>query len=188
MIRELADWLPDRSFHLAADGAYATLAGAGLPRTHLTSRIRRDAAIYEKPPPPTGRRGHPRTRGDRLPTPADLATQTGRRHWQKVDVDERGTTVQRLVYVRDVLWYTVNKRDLLRLVIAATQPGSNPTTSSSPPTLTPPAPRPPPATPAAGPSKSVSATSNSTSAPKTRSPGNAVVPNAPPASAYGYTP
>ena len=35
MIRELADWLPERGFHLAADGAYATLAGAGLPRTHL---------------------------------------------------------------------------------------------------------------------------------------------------------
>ena len=34
MLRELAEWLPERSFHLAADGAYATLAGAGLPRTH----------------------------------------------------------------------------------------------------------------------------------------------------------
>ena len=137
-------------------------------------------------------RRHHDPRTGRLATrpvlPPGRATQTGRRHWQKVDVDERGTTVQRLVYVRDVLWYTVNKRDLLRLVIAATPPGSNPTTSSSPPTLTPPAPRPRPATPAAGPSRSVSATSNSTSAPKTRSPGNAKVPNAPPASACGYTP
>jgi hypothetical protein len=126
MIHELADWLPQRCFHLAADGAYATLAGAGLPRTHLTSRIRRDAALYEAAPPRTGRRGHPRTRGDRLPTPADLAAQTGRRHWQKVDVDERGRTLQRLVHVRDVLWYTVNKKDLLRLVIVRDPAGIQP--------------------------------------------------------------
>ena len=69
MIREIADWLPERYFHLDADGAYATLAGAGLPRTQLTSRMRRDAALYEAAPPRTGKRGRPRTKGDRLPTP-----------------------------------------------------------------------------------------------------------------------
>ena len=77
MIRELADWLPERRFHLAADGAYATLAGAGLPRTQLTSRIRRDAALYEKPPPHTGKRGRPRTRGDRLPPPSTWRPKPG---------------------------------------------------------------------------------------------------------------
>ena len=54
MIRELAEWLPDRQLHLCADGAYACLAGADLPRTHLTSRIRRDAALYRPPPARTG--------------------------------------------------------------------------------------------------------------------------------------
>jgi len=44
MLTELAGWFPDRCFHLVADGAYATLAGAGLPRTQITSRMRRDAA------------------------------------------------------------------------------------------------------------------------------------------------
>jgi hypothetical protein len=126
MIRELADWLPDRCLHLCADGAYATLAGQDLPRTHLTSRIRRDAALYEKAPPRTGRRGRPRTKGQRLPTPAQLAAQTARRHWHTVDVDVRGKTVQRLVHVRDVLWYTVNKRDLLRLVIVRDPAGVEP--------------------------------------------------------------
>lgn len=126
MIRELAEWLPERCFHLAADGAYSTLAGAGLPRTHLTSRIRRDAAIYEKAPPRTGKRGRPRTRGARLPTPVDLAAQAGRRRWRTVTVDERGTSVQRLVHVRDVLWYTVNQRDLLRLVIVRDPSGVEP--------------------------------------------------------------
>jgi hypothetical protein len=126
MLRELADWLPERAFHLTADGAYATLTGAGLPRTHITSRIRRDAAIFEKAPPHTGKRGRPRTKGARLPTPEDLATSTARRHWQAVTVDERGTTVERLVHVRDILWYSVNKHDLLRLVIVRDPTGVQP--------------------------------------------------------------
>ena len=117
MIAELAEWLPERSFHLAADGAYATLAGAGLPRTQVTTRMPRDAALYEKAPPRTGERGRPRSGGARLPTPAELASAASKTDWQTVGVDVRGRTVQRLVLVRDVLWYAVNKRDQLRLVI-----------------------------------------------------------------------
>ena len=69
MMREIAGWLPDRELHLCADGAYATLVGADLPRTQVTSRMRRDAALFQGAPPPTGKRGRPRTKGDRLPTP-----------------------------------------------------------------------------------------------------------------------
>jgi hypothetical protein len=126
MISELADWLPGRCFHLCADGAYASLAGAGLPRTHFTSRMRRDAALYEAAPPPTGRRGRPRTKGGRLPTPPELAAQARRRDWQRVSIDVRGQSVERLVYVRDVLWYRVNKRDLVRLVVVRDPAGIEP--------------------------------------------------------------
>ena len=70
----------------------------------------------------------------------------------------------------------------------ATIAHQNPTTSSSPPTAPPPAPRSPPATPAAGRSRSASATSSRTSAPRTRRPGNAKAPNAPPACPCGCTP
>ncbi|MGH8996391.1 MAG: IS701 family transposase [Acidimicrobiales bacterium] len=126
MIREIAAWLPERTFHLCADGAYATLAGAQLPRCHLTSRMRRDAAIYEPAPPHTGRRGRPRTKGARLPTPQALAAKAPKRNWQRVDIDQRGQTVQRLVSVQDVLWYKINKTSLVRLVIVrdpdSTQP------------------------------------------------------------------
>src|SRR5665811_2269048 len=38
MLTEIAGRLPDRCLHLCADGAYATLAGAGLVRTRVTSR------------------------------------------------------------------------------------------------------------------------------------------------------
>ena len=126
MIRELAGWLPDRTLHLCADGAYASLAGAALPNTELTSRMRRDAALYQPAPPRTGKRGRPRTKGDRLPTPPELAAQASKQHWQIVTVDLRGTAVQRLVYTRDVLWYTVNKTDLVRLVVVRDPAGVQP--------------------------------------------------------------
>lgn len=126
MITEIADWLPDRCLHLVADGAYATLAGTDLVRTKITSRMRRDAALYEPPPPRTGRRGRPRTRGDRLPTPAQLSDTLPDHAWTNVEIDVRGTTVARLLHTRDVLWYTVNKTDLVRLVIVRDPDGVEP--------------------------------------------------------------
>lgn len=126
MIREIAGWLPDRCFHLVADGAYATLAGAGLPRTQLTSRMRRDAALYQPAPPRTGRRGRPHTKGERLPTPTALSATLPKRAWTTVEADVRGRTATRLVHVRDVLWYRVNKTDLVRLVIVRDPDGIEP--------------------------------------------------------------
>ncbi|MHB8300614.1 MAG: transposase [Dermatophilaceae bacterium] len=125
MLRELASWLPDRQLHpcadrqlhLCADGAYASLAGAALPRTHLTSRMRRDAALYEAAPPRTGKRGRPRLKGQRLPTPPKIAAQARPRDWRKATIDMRGRTLERLVLTRDVLWYGVNPKELARLVI-----------------------------------------------------------------------
>lgn len=126
MLRELAGWLPDRQLHLCADGAYAALAGAGLPRTRITSRMRRDAALYEAAPPRTGRRGRPRTKGGRLPTPPEIAAGASHRDWCKATVDVRGRSVERLVLTRDVLWYGVNPKDLVRLVIVRDPSGIEP--------------------------------------------------------------
>lgn len=47
MLAQTAGWFPGRDLHLTADGAYATLARALPARVHLTSRMRRDAALYE---------------------------------------------------------------------------------------------------------------------------------------------
>jgi hypothetical protein len=126
MLTEIAGWFPDRSLHLCADGAYATLAGADLTRTTITSRMRRDAALFEPAPPRTGRRGRPRTKGDRLPTPAQLSDTLPDPAWATVQVDVRGTTVARLLHTRDLLWYTVNKTDLVRLVIVRDPDGVQP--------------------------------------------------------------
>lgn len=126
MMRELAGWLPGRQFQLCADGAYASLAGVNLPRTHLTSRMRRDAALFEAAPPRTRKRGRPRTKGDRLPTPPELADQASKRQWRKVTVDVRGRNIDRLVYTRDVLWYGVRRTELVRLVIVRDPHGIEP--------------------------------------------------------------
>lgn len=124
MIAEIAGWLPDRHLQLYADGAYACLVGADLPRTAVTSRLRRDAALHEPAPPRTGRRGRPRTRGDRLPTPPELAAAAT--DWVDADIDIRATTTARRLWHRDVLWYRVSPRRLVRLVVVRDPTGVQP--------------------------------------------------------------
>lgn len=126
MLRQLTDWFPARHFHVCCDGAYSALAGAGLPRCQVTSRMRSTAALFEPAPPRTGRRGRPRTKGDRIGTPPEIAAQARRRDWKRVTINMRGRHVERLVVVRDVLWYGVNHYDLMRLVIVRDPAGVEP--------------------------------------------------------------
>jgi hypothetical protein len=124
MITEIGRWLPGRSFHLYADGAYATLVGADLPRTVVTSRMRRDADLYEPVPPRTGKPGRPRTRGAQLAKPPELAEAATA--WVDADIDERGRTVARQLWHRDVLWYHVSPHRLVRLVVVRDPTGTQP--------------------------------------------------------------
>lgn len=117
-IRRLAERFPDRSFHLIADGAYAPLAGWGLPRTDVTSRIRRDAALYALPPPPRkGRVGRPPKKGARLAPLPRWANHT-RNGWAKAIVDRRGRLEERLLLAREVLWYHVCGTQPVRVVVS----------------------------------------------------------------------
>jgi hypothetical protein len=117
IITELSCWLPERSFSLCADGAYASLAGRGLPRTVLSSRMRRDAALYEPAPPRTGERGRPRKRGGRLATPAEMAGALDDGAFTAVRVDFRGSPRDLLVWPRPVLWFSVDPEHRVLLVI-----------------------------------------------------------------------
>jgi hypothetical protein len=77
--RELAELIagryPDRTVHVVGDAAYV---GERLrdvdDRISWTSRLKVTSVLHELPPPRTGRSGRPRTRGARLGTPSDLAT------------------------------------------------------------------------------------------------------------------
>jgi hypothetical protein len=126
MLRALATWLPDRTFALTCDGAYAALAGMDLPRTHVTSRMRRDAALYAPPPRrKRGQRGRPRKRGRRLPSPEQLARRTTR-GWVSTTIDIRGRSVERWLLARPVLWYHVCPKQLVLLVIVRDPAGNQP--------------------------------------------------------------
>lgn len=112
MLRTLAAWFPERSFRACADGFYASLAGRKIPRLHLVSRIRSDAAIYDLPTPETKvRRGPKRKKGFRLPIPAEFARRV--RSWTKVQTVERGKVKERLVHARIILWYKVSHAPVL---------------------------------------------------------------------------
>jgi len=126
MIREVAGWLPEWKIALCADGAYASLAGRHLPNTHLTSRMRRDAALYELPPKRRKKqRGRPRKKGNRLPCPKEMARRTVK-GWKRVTIDVRGRTVEREVFSRRVLWYAVRPDRQVLLVIVRDPDGREP--------------------------------------------------------------
>jgi hypothetical protein len=124
MLEDLTGWLPERTFQLACDGAYASLCGARLERVQVTTRIRRDAAVYALAPPRTGKRGRPRKKGDRLPPLRALAA--GVTDWARVTYDQRGVSVERLVWSRPLLWYGVARDTPLLLVIVRDPAGREP--------------------------------------------------------------
>jgi hypothetical protein len=124
IVRELAQWLPGRAFLLCCDGAYASLAGRRLPATTVVSRMRRDAALYEPAPPRSGKRGRPRTKGPRLGTPAAIAHGLSNTEFDPVNVEWRGARKDLLVWSRPVLWYAVDKKNLVQLVIVRDPSGT----------------------------------------------------------------
>src|ERR1700677_2866673 len=74
LVARLALAFPGRAVHAAADGAYHGPALRDLPgNVTWTSRIPRNAVLYDLAPPRTGRRGRPRVKGDPLGTPAAIA-------------------------------------------------------------------------------------------------------------------
>jgi hypothetical protein len=116
MLRELAEWLPEHDFRLVADGAYAPLAGRLPPRVTLVSRLRADAALFELPPPRSGKRGRPRLKGARLPKPSELAKTVPVGEWMLLQTCERGNIRERLLYVRQALWASVSKKPILLII------------------------------------------------------------------------
>jgi hypothetical protein len=73
----LAEALPGRRIHVVADSAYAGKELKKLPPpVTWATRLRKDAALYALPHAPTGKRGRPRTKGDRLAALDKLAATT----------------------------------------------------------------------------------------------------------------
>jgi hypothetical protein len=127
MVEEVAGWLPNHSFVLHCDGAYASLAGRELPRTHLISRMRKDAALFDQAPERRpGQRGRPRKKGERLPSLEEIARSIPAEEWSDVVIDMRGRGVRRLLWDLPVVWYAVCPDRPLLLVIVRDPDGELP--------------------------------------------------------------
>jgi len=116
MIEDLAAALPGRDICVVADAAYAGKELRNLPATVTwTTRLRKDAALHELPPPRTGRRGRPRTKGDRLGTADDIAATAS---WTTVTITAYGRQQVRHVTEATCLWYGSWHTRAVRLILS----------------------------------------------------------------------
>lgn len=115
MLTEVALWLPQRGFLCSADGFYASLAGENIANTHIISRIRRDANIYDVVGKKRKKqRGRPRKKGKTLPSPEQMAKRI--HNLKLVKTCERGKSRKRLIYTRKVVWYRVSPKPVLLVI------------------------------------------------------------------------
>jgi DDE superfamily endonuclease len=101
MLTVLAEAFPDKDIHAVGDAAYhgEPLLVAG---TTITTRLPANTALHQLAPPPTGRRGRPAKKGERLPRLADLAATAT---WRTARVDRYGRVDTVMVAALDCLWY-----------------------------------------------------------------------------------
>jgi len=105
MTQMLAGALPCRHIRVVADSAYAGGELKKLPAAVTwTTRLRKDAALHGLPPARAGRRGRPRTKGDRLPCLAKLAAATA---FTQVTVTRYGKAATISAAVVTCLWPSV---------------------------------------------------------------------------------
>jgi DDE superfamily endonuclease len=117
MIDLLAAALADRTIHVVGDALYRGPAWRDLPHTvTFTTRLASNAVLYGPEPPRTGKRGHPRWKGDRLGTAAQIA-QGQAAAWRRTTIVRYGKTEQADVAVVACLWWGSLHRTPLRLVL-----------------------------------------------------------------------
>jgi hypothetical protein len=115
MVTIIAARVAGRRVHVVADAAYHGKSLRDLPaQISWTTRLPRNAVLYHRAPAPTGKRGRPRLKGDRIGTPAQAAA-TAR--FQTVAVARYGRTDTVRVAVLNCLWYGVFGPQPVRLVL-----------------------------------------------------------------------
>jgi hypothetical protein len=117
--RELAGLLiaalPGRRVHVVGDALYRGPAWRDLPPgATFTTRLASNAVLYGSEPPPTGKRGHPRWKGDRIGTPAGLARVVT---WRKATVKIYDTLEEVFVAEMVCLWWGSLHRTPVKVVL-----------------------------------------------------------------------
>jgi hypothetical protein len=118
MIQVVARWLGPRKLRVLGDSEYA---GGSISRhlpanAVLISRMTMKAALFELPPAPGTGRGRRRKKGQRLPSPEQMA-QDPARSWIKTTVQIYGRKVKVWYQSIDALWYSSAGPQLLRIVV-----------------------------------------------------------------------
>src|SRR5580658_2523071 len=117
MILIVASWIPQRILRVLGDSEYA---GRSISRhlpanANLISRMNMKAALYE-PADKVVKRGRRRKKGNRLPSPLQMA-QDKKAKWIKTTVVLYGKTVKLWYQTIDALWYPSAGQQLLRIVV-----------------------------------------------------------------------
>ena len=117
MILIVAGWIPQRILRVLGDSEYA---GRSISRhlpanAKLISRMNMKAALYA-PADKVVQRGRRRKKGNRLPSPLQMA-QDKKAKWIKTTVVLYGKTVKLWYQTIDALWYPSAGQQLLRIVV-----------------------------------------------------------------------
>ena len=124
MVTAVATTFPGRTLHVSGDAAYHSKILRDLPtQTTWTTRLPANAVLYHLAPPRTGRRGRPRTKGERLGRPTDMATTA---HWTRHTVRRYGRTEQVDLAEVHCLWYGVFHTRTVRVILVRDRPGKPP--------------------------------------------------------------
>jgi SRSO17 transposase len=111
-----------RRLHLVVDAAYRSPVWRRLPAAvTFTTRLASNAVLYAPAPPPTGKRGRPRTKGERLGTAADLAATLG---FGQATITRYGTTATVQLAQTSCLWYGSLHAVAVRVILVR-EHGSN---------------------------------------------------------------
>src|SRR5262249_50623347 len=127
MLQVLAGWFPERQFVVCADSAYG---GQSVLRhlpanVDLISQVHPQGVLYAPPPPPTGKRGARRKKGERLPGLHAWAGDPAS-PWQQLDFDQYGLHATLQVKVQQALYYTAGKDRLLTIILTRDTTGKRP--------------------------------------------------------------
>lgn len=118
MLKLLCGRYENQHFHLIGDSAYGgqSILGVLPGNCDLTSRAVLDARLYDAPPKPkAGRRGRPRRRGNKLPTPQQMLSQRCRR----IDFSIYGRTESARVADAEARMFAVPERPLRIVAVEA---------------------------------------------------------------------
>jgi hypothetical protein len=133
--------VPNLKLHVSADAAYCCeTVLRNLPPNVVVYGTLRDNAVLTSAPTAAVRRrvGRPRVRGERLPTPAQLAANSSR--WRTVHASLYGVRRKLSIKQMDAQWYQGRGPEVLRVVVVRLTTGKLPhrvyfcTDPSCPPT------------------------------------------------------